>query len=99
MDTQLSGTHGAGSWATATGFAVPGDAMDLVTDAVDADALAASGLAEIDSQLTGTHGAGSWVGVSGEARNFLEAELSVDTAFETELSLSQAAFEVELVDD
>lgn len=25
VDTQLSGAHGAGSWATATGFATPGD--------------------------------------------------------------------------
>lgn len=31
IDTQLSGSHGAGSWATATGFAVAGDAMALTT--------------------------------------------------------------------
>lgn len=29
VDTTLSGTHGSGSWATAVGFAVAGDAMTL----------------------------------------------------------------------
>jgi len=61
VDTQLSGVHGAGSWETATGFASPGDAMDLIagavdaaaiaTDAIDADALAADAVAEIQSGL------------------------------------------------
>lgn len=36
IDTQLSGTHGAGSWATATGFATPGDAMTLTAGERDA---------------------------------------------------------------
>lgn len=42
--------------------AVPGDAMGLVTDALDAGALAASALAELNTYLevTASHGAGSW---------------------------------------
>lgn len=39
IDTQLSGTHGAGSWATATGFATPTnvtDAQTAVTNAIAA---------------------------------------------------------------
>ena len=80
IGSDLSGTHGAGSWATATGFsthtaadaadavwdeaiaghvgagstgealnnkAEPGDAMDLVTDAVDAAAVATSAVNKI----------------------------------------------------
>lgn len=31
IDTQLSGTHGAGSWATATGFATPANVSDAQT--------------------------------------------------------------------
>ena len=36
VDTTLTGTHGAGSWQTATGFATPGDAMALTVAAIDA---------------------------------------------------------------
>lgn len=39
IDTQLSGTHGAGSWATATGFATPtnvSDAQTAITNAIAA---------------------------------------------------------------
>lgn len=101
VDTQLSGSHGAGSWegatAAATAAAVwsealpgaygageagklvgdyldaavssraaPGDAMDLITDALDAAALATSALAELNTYLevTAGHGAGSWAGSS-----------------------------------
>lgn len=35
---------GVTAWLTATGFAVPGDAMDLVTDAVDAAAVATNAI-------------------------------------------------------
>lgn len=56
--------RGDAAWTTATGFAVPGDAMDLVTDAVDADALATSGLQEMADHLetdgTNPHGTGAW---------------------------------------
>ena len=41
VDTTLSGTHGAGSWATATGFAVPGDLMGLVNGAITSAKIAA----------------------------------------------------------
>lgn len=51
IDAELSGTHGAGAWTTATGFAVPGDAMDLVTDAVDASAVATTGAEEIRDSI------------------------------------------------
>ncbi len=40
FNTSLSSTHGAGAWTTATGFAVPGDAMTL-TSAYDAAKTAA----------------------------------------------------------
>lgn len=36
VGTDLSSAHGAGSWATATGFAVPGDAMTLTVGERDA---------------------------------------------------------------
>lgn len=39
------------AWITATGFAVPGSAMTLAADAVDANAIAASAVAEIQSGL------------------------------------------------
>ena len=39
------------AWITATGFAVPGSAMTLTADAVDANAIAASAVAEIQSGL------------------------------------------------
>ena len=42
--------------------AAPGDAMDLVTDAVDAAALATSAITEVDAALSAAHGAGSWEG-------------------------------------
>lgn len=51
VDTAITGSHGAGSYQTATGFATPGDAMDLVTDAVDADAVATSGAQEIRDEI------------------------------------------------
>jgi len=51
--------------------AVPGDAMDLVTDAVDANAVATSGAqeiaAEVETDLSATHGAGSWATATGFA--------------------------------
>jgi hypothetical protein len=40
--------------------AAPGDQMDLVNDAVDANSLANSAVQEIDTELTLNHGAGSW---------------------------------------
>jgi hypothetical protein len=49
VDTQLSGVHGAGSWATATGFAVPGN---IPSAAANADAV-------WDELLSGHAGAGS----------------------------------------
>jgi len=52
--------------ATISSRAVPGDAMDLVTDAVDADALATSAMAELNTYLevTAGHGAGPWTSAS-----------------------------------
>ncbi len=45
--SDLATAHGAGSWATATGFAEPGDAMTLTAGAVSAAALATDAVAEI----------------------------------------------------
>jgi len=36
IDTQLSDAHGAGSWATATGFATPADVSDAQTAIINA---------------------------------------------------------------
>ncbi len=51
--------------------AAPGDAMDLVADAVDASAVAVSGAqeiaAEVEADLSATHGAGSWETATGFA--------------------------------
>jgi len=60
---------GLAAYDAATGVqvasrAAPGDAMDLVTDAVDAGALADSAVAEINAGLSAIHGAGSWEGPS-----------------------------------
>lgn len=53
---------GANIDAAITTRTVPGDAMDLITDALDADALATTALAEFNTYLevTAGHGAGSW---------------------------------------
>lgn len=47
-------THGDSTWATATGFAVPGDAMTLAADAVNSTSLAASAVTAIQSGLATT---------------------------------------------
>lgn len=65
VQSTLSASHGAGSWATATGFAVPGDAMDLITDAVDASSLATGAVVEMDAGFTSTHGSGAWTSATG----------------------------------
>lgn len=72
---------GANIDAAVSSRAAPGDAMDLVanavdatsvaTDAIDADALATSAVneisADVDTVLSGSHGAGSWEGASAAA--------------------------------
>lgn len=49
----------------ADNYAVAGDAMDLVADAVDSAALAANAITEIDAVLTASHGAGAWTDSAG----------------------------------
>ena len=56
------GTYGAATGAQVATRAAPGDSMDLITDAVDANALAASAITELDAALSAAHGAGSWEG-------------------------------------
>lgn len=51
----LASAHGAGSWATATGFALPGDAMALTT--ATGNALVAG----VALAITTDHGAGSYL--------------------------------------
>lgn len=46
--------RGDAAWSTATGFAVPGDQMDLI------DAPNATALATFDAVLSSVHGAGAW---------------------------------------
>lgn len=52
--------------AAVSSRAAPGNAMDLVTDALDADALATSALAELNTYLetTAGHGSGAWTGTT-----------------------------------
>ena len=57
LNTKLVTEHGATSWTTATGFAVPGSAMALTTEAVDA----------IETKLKTVHGEGSWTTATGFA--------------------------------
>ena len=57
VNTVLTAAHGTGSWTTATGFAVPGDAMALTPT----ERMTLAGV--IDATLTTAHGAGSWAGV------------------------------------
>ncbi len=68
-DEAIVGHSGAGSAGLELqSKAEPGDAMDLVTNAVDADALGTDAVAEItaatDTVLSASHGAGSWLGVN-----------------------------------
>lgn len=77
LDHPLAGHAIAGTVGEALGNAdvptstraAPGDAMDLVTDAVDAGAVATSGAqeiaAEVEADLSATHGAGSWATATG----------------------------------
>ncbi len=57
LNTKLVTEHGATSWTTATGFAVPGSAMGLTADAVQA----------VDAELTAKHGSGDWKTATGFA--------------------------------
>jgi len=52
-------THGDGAWATATGFAVPGDVMSLTP------AERITLIQGIDLELSTNHGAGSWENTAG----------------------------------
>ena len=52
VDALVTASHGAGSYQTATGFAVAGDNMGLTPAAT----------AAVDVELTATHGAGAWTG-------------------------------------
>ncbi len=61
LQTAISATHGAGSWATATGFAVPGDAMALTAGAI---ILVSASTA---AAVTSDHGAGSYITATGFA--------------------------------
>lgn len=63
--SDLATAHGAGSWATATGFAEPGDAMTLASGAVSAAALATDAVAEIVAATWGEGLPGTYA--SGEA--------------------------------
>jgi len=84
-DEDMSGHTTAGSAgqqqnrldATITSRSAPGDAMDLITNAIDSDAVATSGAAEIadgvwDEPLAGH----TVVGSTGEAQNRLDADIS-----------------------
>lgn len=58
----VAGSFGEALDANVSSRAAPGDAMDLVADAVDSASLAASAVSEIDSGLSAAHGAGNWEG-------------------------------------
>jgi hypothetical protein len=61
INTELSNTHGGGSWLTATGFAIPGSAMTLTSGERTAVAGA------VNTELVAAHGGGSWVSATGFA--------------------------------
>ena len=68
--TQVSSgltTYGVSTSAQVATRAVPGDAMDLVEDAVNSTSLADNAVIEINTGLSGIHGAGSWEGLSSSA--------------------------------
>jgi len=74
VDTQLSGTHGAGSWATATGFSThsAADVWAVATRALtDKAGFTISGtlttLDGFNTSLNSAHGAGSWATATGFA--------------------------------
>jgi len=54
IDTQLSGTHGAGAWATATGFATPTNVSDAQTAITAAQPSAAAVVAAIMAYAVAT---------------------------------------------
>jgi len=54
IDTQLSGTHGAGAWATATGFATPANVTDAQTAITAAQPSAAAVVAAIMAYAVAT---------------------------------------------
>jgi hypothetical protein len=91
VDTQLSGVHGAGSWATATGFAVAGDAMTLTAG----ERTTLSGV--VDTTLVAAHGAGSWqtatgFAVAGDAMTLTPAErTTLTTVIDAALILAHGA--------
>jgi len=51
VDTLVTASHGVGAYNTATGFSVPGDAMDLVADAVDSASLATTAVNEVRDSI------------------------------------------------
>lgn len=59
LQTALSSTHGAGSWATATGFSVPGDAMALTGPTLTTITT------DVATQITTDHGSGSYLTATG----------------------------------
>jgi hypothetical protein len=68
--TQVSSgltTYGVSTSAQVATRVVPGDAMDLVEDAVNSTSLADNAVIEINTGLSGIHGAGSWEGSSSSA--------------------------------
>jgi hypothetical protein len=93
IDAALSAAHGAGSWATATGFAVPGDAMALTPG----ERTTLSGA--IDAALSATHGAGLWDGAGftptqddrlREVWTLLGANIAAPASFDATLGFVQA---------
>jgi hypothetical protein len=55
----LAAAHGSGAWTTATGFAVPGDAMSLTVPT--GNALVNSITTAVSNQITTDHGNGSYL--------------------------------------
>ena len=92
VDAVLTTSHGAGSWSTATGFAVAGDAMTLTAGERTA----------IDGVLAAAHGAGAWdgtataavvqAGLTAQGYTIARAPLldNLDVAVSTRSTLTQA---------
>lgn len=84
IDTLLSSTHGAGSWATATGFATPTNVTDAATAVIDWGDdhwTTATGFAVAGDAMTLT---------SGERDSVADALLGLANGIETGVTVKQA---------
>lgn len=102
IDSQLSGTHGAGNWTTAD---VSSLASQVSVDSVSGmiNSLNDISAADVDTELSATHGSGSWDAIADTSTltNYLTSISGIVTNIQTEtdkistiLGLSQSNFRI-----